>query len=262
MNLYDAYFLGTEIQYILDSDAILPVVKLRKKGKAKMTLLDILREIQQEISVYEINGTVKAQTDIWVARLEKDYKSGQRLKKEDAKEICNYGELMEGLLCRELIGRYIIELNRKGALNQRALLRTSLGLSSAIFGKEIWETFPEIAKKDFSEGAKCLLIEASTSATMVSLRGIEAVIRKYYTKKTGKPSDKKPLAGLVEELKTLPKANKNLLSYLHYIRAEKRNLAQHPNKTFTQREAERVFMEIISAVHDIDLEMRNDQGET
>jgi hypothetical protein len=85
---------------------------------------------------------------------------------------------------------------------------------------------------------------------MVGLRGIGAIIKKYYSVRIGDPK-KKMLAELIEELKRLPNANKKLLGYLDYIRAEKRNLAQHPNKSFTQKEAERIFMEMINAVHDI-----------
>ena len=56
---------------------------------------------------------------------------------------------------------------------------------------------------------------------------------------------------LIKEMRELPDANKKLLDYMDYLRSEKRNLAQHPNKTYSQGEAERVLMEIINAVHDI-----------
>lgn len=45
--------------------------------------------------------------------------------------------------------------------------------------------------------------------------------------------------------------NKQLILYMDYIRSEKRNIAQHPTRIFTQKEAERMFMEIVCATHDI-----------
>ena len=42
-----------------------------------------------------------------------------------------------------------------------------------------------------------------------------------------------------------------MLNNLDFLRSEKRNIAQHPEKIFSQKEAERIFMDIISAVHDI-----------
>lgn len=62
---------------------------------------------------------------------------------------------------------------------------------------------------------------------------------------------KKILYQIIDELKNLPDANTKLLGYLDYLRSEKRNLAQHPNKTYSQGEAERGLMHIINAVHEI-----------
>ena len=149
-----------------------------------------------------------------------------------------------------MFARPFIEF-KKGALNQKALIFTSEGKPSNIFDKKVWKALPKIAQSDFSDAAKCLLVEASTPATMVALRGIEAVIRRYYAQKTKKASEKKNLGSIIKELHKTPQANKKLLDYLDYIRSEKRNIAPHPDKVFTQREAERIFMEIVSATHDI-----------
>jgi len=45
--------------------------------------------------------------------------------------------------------------------------------------------------------------------------------------------------------------NLDLISNLDYIRKTKRNITQHPDKIFNQREAESVFMQLISTVHDL-----------
>jgi hypothetical protein len=86
---------------------------------------------------------------------------------------------------------------------------------------------------------------------MVALRGMEAVIRKYYNLKTKKPAGRQNLGNIIDQLRIVKGINKRLIEHMDYIRSEKRNIAQHPNKIYSQREAERIFMEIVSATHDI-----------
>lgn len=255
MDLYDAFFLGGDIEYIKNvKDLEEEIVKVRKKTKL-LSLLSILRRISRDLIEYDINDQMQEIVSDWITKFEREYKAGQKIKEADAEELSEDGDKLEGMISRELYNRPIVELTRKGALSQRALLATSDGLPSAIFNKKIWEKLSSIAKSDFSDAAKCLLVEASTPATMVALRGLEAVIRDYYSFKKGQECGKKALGVIIRELRSLPDANTKLLGYIDYLRSEKRNLAQHPDKTFTQREAERIFMEIINAVHDISLEM-------
>jgi hypothetical protein len=68
---------------------------------------------------------------------------------------------------------------------------------------------------------------------------------------TNKTPERKNLGMIVQELHKVPQINRKLLDYLDYIRSEKRNIAQHPDKIFTKRESERIFTEIVSATHDI-----------
>lgn len=255
MDLYDTYVLGGDIEYFRNiKDLKEEIVKERKKTRS-IPLLDILRRIWRDLIEYEINSAVQQIVFEWITKLERDYKAGQKLKEGDAKELSQEADRLDDLLGRELLNRPIIELTRKGCLNQKALLSTSRREPSPIFENKIWKKLPSIAQSDFSDAAKCLLVEASTPATMVALRGMEAVMREYYEFKKARKCGKKALGSIIKELRSLPDANAKLLGYIDYLRSEKRNFAQHPDRTFTQREAERIFMEIINAVHDIFVEM-------
>ena len=189
----------------------------------------------------------------WKSRLSKSCRKGQKISKQDGEELSLDAESWSAIVYKELCARPCMEF-QNGALNQKALMATSESEASSIFDKKVWNILPKIAQNDFSDAAKCLLIGASTAAAMVSLRGIEAVVRSYYTQKTKKYSGK-VLGKILDELKVLPQINRKLLEYLDYIRSEKRNMAQHPTRIFSQREAERIFMEIVNATHDIYAEM-------
>ncbi len=258
-----AFELGGNVEYIkhIVCHAEETIVKDRKRtGPA--CVLDILRQIANELALDKFYADTQERVNDWIFKFEREYKSGEAIKQEDAEELREDMDKLETLISRELIFRPCFELSRSGALNHKALFETSFKKPSSIFERNIWEKLSSIAKSDFSDAAKCLLVEASTPATMVALRGMEAVVRDYYCYKKGEKCGRKVLGTIIKELRELPDANKKLLEYIDYLRSEKRNLAQHPNKTYSQGEAERVLMEIINAVHDIFSDMQTDQSKT
>lgn len=248
MDFSDLWELATNTEFIRHSDT-------GHEVKGKGWLLDSLYDLCDYLEICEIEDkSISESVQEWIRKLDRMYKKGQKIKKQDGKELSEDADRWQDLMYKEICARPFIEF-RKGALNQKALVLTSEGKSSRIFGKKVWKVLPKIAQSDFSDAAKCLLVEASTPATMVTLRGIEAVIRRYYAQKTKKAPEKRNLGTIIKELLKMPQTNKKLLSYLDYIRSEKRNIAQHPDRIFTQREAERIFMEIVSATHDIYAEL-------
>lgn len=244
MDFSDIFELGTFIEFIRLSDT-------GHEVKGKGWLLDILDHSSILLAFCDIEDEdLWAEIQQWIRKLDRTYKKGQKISKKTGKELSIEAERWQDLIYKALSARPFIEFG-KGALNQKALVLTSEGKPSNIFNKKVWKDLPHIAQSDFSDSAKCLLVGASTPATMVALRGIEAVIRRYYTLTTKKSPEKKNLGTIIRELHKMPQTNEKLLDYLDYIRSEKRNIAQHPDKIFTQREAERIFMEIVNATHDI-----------
>ena len=246
--LYDAYFLGTCIEYLRHLEEFEDIlVKSRKQAK-ELPVLTVLRNIAGDLKENEMNPIIQMYVDGWISKLRREYKSGESLKEADAKELTSVAETIMDMISEDLIGRPIIELEEPDLLNTQGLLELSEGKRSSIFDNKTWKKLPSIAKRDFSDAAKCLLVKASTPATMVVLRGFEAVMREYYCFRTKKDCSKKNLGIILKELRGLPDAKEKLLGYIDFLRSERRNLAQHPDKRFSQEEAESIFSEIVNAV--------------
>ena len=252
MDLYSAFEFGGNVEYIKHILCLVdrPIIKDRKRT-GPVCVIDILRQISNELATEGFDDDTQDLVSMWITKFEREYKAGDEIKPEDAEALIDYMKELETLISRELLNRPSLELCRNGALNHKALLETSRKQPSSIFERDIWEQLPSIAKSDFSDAAKCLLVEASTPATMVALRRMETMVKNYYCLKKEEKCGKKSLDTIIKELRSLPNANAKLLDYVDYLRSEKRNLAQHPNKTYSQGEAERVLMEIINAVHDL-----------
>lgn len=248
MDFLDSWRLGSFLEYARLSRHFLPTVK------GGRLVLYALRQALSTLRENDLDGDLQSLVSEEIRLLQREYRRGEKITKSDAEKLNKKVERWSTMLRRELKERPCIEMV-KGALNQDALIKTSKGEPSPFFDEEIWKKLPEIARSDFSDAAKCLLVKTSTPAAMIALRGMEAVVRKYYTVKTESGSEKKSLGTIVREMRSHPDANASLLGYIDYLRSQKRNLAQHPDKIFTESEAERVFMEILNAVHDIFSEM-------
>ena len=255
MDYSDLFVLARNLEYLRLTESFLPTVK------GKNWLLDILDSVLVFLRYCNIEDeSTYIGLKEWIRKLNRAYKKDQQIKEEDSMELSKDADRWQELIYKEMCARPCIEFQR-GALNQKALVDTSEGKPSNIFEEKVWKALPKIAKSDFADAAKCLLVGASTPATMVALRGIEAVVRKYYTLKTKKAAGNENLGVIIEELKKMPRAKKKLLGYMDYIRSEKRNIAQHPTRVFSQREAERIFMEIVSATHDIYAEILSSKAD-
>lgn len=169
-----------------------------------------------------------------------------------------FSDNMEGmsrLILSELEGKFIFESVKECALDKECLIKLSRKEKTVIFDDELWDNLGDLAISDYSDAAKCILMGASTPAAMITLRAAEEAVRMYYRHKIVEDPGKKAWGTLINELKRQTNSNEELLEYLNYIRKSKRNLAQHPEKIYSQREAERIFMEVISMLHDIFTDM-------
>lgn len=139
-------------------------------------------------------------------------------------------------------------------LNPIELKKVAEQKPSEFITSEIWEKMSEIEKSDISDAAKCLLMGTATPSVMVALRGAEASLRTYYSRKTGINPSEKTWRQLTKELKEKA-GNLGLkdafIGYLDYIGDTKRNFAQHPNMIYSLREAVMIFMQVLTFVEDI-----------
>lgn len=149
--------------------------------------------------------------------------------------------------------RRILEPSKIGMLSHEKLYDVSSGYPSTFF-TDVWWKMSEIEKNDFKESAKCLLMQSWTAAAMISLRGLEGILRKYYEFKTEKEHGNRGMYILIDELQKIEGIKGTLLGYLNYLRGI-RNTAEHPDRVFSQTEAETVFIQVSGAAQDIYQEM-------
>lgn len=154
---------------------------------------------------------------------------------------------------KHLKERRILEPSKTGMISHEKLYEVSIGYSSTFF-EDVWWKMSEIEKNDFKEAAKCLLTQSWTAAAMISLRGLEGILRKYYEFKTEKEHRNRGMYDLIEELQKIEGIKQTLMSYLNYLRGI-RNTAEHPDRVFNQIDAETVFIQVARAAQEIYQEM-------
>lgn len=159
-------------------------------------------------------------------------------------------ERIEAVVIQELDRRNVAELTPlEGILDYKKLL--SEGAKGLLVGGA--RETPSIVTRDLSEAIRCLSCGAPTASVMMGLRAVEGMVRELHRIITGKKSTKawaKLLEEVEEELKNKGEQPLLLLGYLDYIR-DIRNKADHPDKVFTLREAEQIFMHVIYTIQEI-----------
>lgn len=123
-----------------------------------------------------------------------------------------------------------------------------------VFEEKSWEFIPDSAKQYIVEGGRALLFNLPTSASFLFLRALEDCIRKICSRIT---EDKKHLtfgAAIDVIIKEKQKFDVDgakfdrQISFLKYIKDEFRNPSAHPDKSFSQKEAEQLFQVVNVAV--------------
>lgn len=238
MYLEDVYYIGYSLSYLkIALHHFYPV----KGGKYILEELKNLRYSCNQLNIDKslINDISKSITELGIK-----YKDRQDIETEDAESL---NEAIIGwyrLLEKEFIERNVEEIYKEGFVNWKYLYNVEKAFESN------WHRLPDICKSDLTDASKCILLNIPTPAAMVTLRAIEKIIRTYYEYKTNNEPGKKSLATLIDELSQRNDINKSLIGFLDYIR-EQRNAAQHPEKIFTPREAERTFTTSVDIIEEI-----------
>ena len=120
----------------------------------------------------------------------------------------------------------------------------------AILPRELVAKLDSIGRDDLDDGVNCILHLLPTPAAMVLLRVAENIVRRYYAKISGTPSDNARWGEILKELEQTQQTKKSLLGYLQYLK-EKRNEAEHPGKRFSQEEAERILIHVKGLLEEV-----------
>ncbi|MBA7668188.1 hypothetical protein ES703_76297 [subsurface metagenome] len=111
-----------------------------------------------------------------------------------------------------------------------------------------------MVRQDLEESLKCLRFGAPTAGVMVGLRAVEGRLRELYYHLT-EQTTKKGWFELIKEIQRLLDekgiAAEPVAGFLNYVR-NVRNTADHPDKTFSQVEAEQVFVAATTAIRKLE----------
>lgn len=250
----EVFYLGQDIQYLLRAQEGAPVVYEDgsiQKGEYGF-ILSILKKLETRLQRYGLATTEHSRVTKLVQEFEAQYAkpNAPKLSEIDRDDLRTTMEVIEAVVTQELIGRNFAELTPlEGILDYKKLLSEEAKGLLAESGKEP----PKVVIHDLEETIKCLSYGAPTASVMIGLRAVEGMVRELHKTITGKKSTK-AWANLIDEVETDLK-NKGeqpplLLGYLNYIR-DVRNKADHPDKVFTQREAEQIFMHVVYTIQEI-----------
>ena len=103
--------------------------------------------------------------------------------------------------------------------------------------------------KDILDGAWCIVYGYPTPAAMILFRAAERESRKYYKRVTGL-NPPEHWYDLIEDMRNKKTAPTSILNYMDFIRT-KRNEAEHPEKRYTQEEAESIMQQLSFLLNEV-----------
>jgi len=240
--------LTLDLSYVFEScrraGVVIPYQQVRVKGEN--FVLPILQRAHQ--IVLQLTGNIATLTPVgqaigqWTAYLDKKYSERQiffgppfNLDVADALKLHDesQGWILEVLKAYSESGTVTITEEGIGKL-----------LTHEFMGK-----LDPLTRNDLSDGVNCILHLIPTPGAMILLRVAENTVRRYSEKLTGKVTDS-TWGDILTELEKNPRVKKSIVGYLHYLK-DIRNEAQHPDKRFTQEEAERVLIQVKGLLDDL-----------
>jgi hypothetical protein len=248
------FYLGKDIEYLTrahEGDLVVYDDGTIEKGEFGLILAS-LKWLEGRLQRYGLARTEHVRVTKLIQEFEGKYAkpNAPGLSELDRAELRKTMEVIEAVVTQELLERNFAELTPlEGILDYRKLL--SEGTKGLLIksGKEP----PTIVIHDLEETIKCLSYGAPTASVMIGLRAVEGMVRELHQIITGKKSNK-AWANLIDavekDLENKGEQPPLLLGYLNYIR-DVRNKADHPDKVFTLREAEQIFMHVIHTIQEI-----------
>jgi hypothetical protein len=215
-------------------------------------ILSSMRDLVSQLQAHEL---VKQDCEA-LSALCKDFQNKYGREKPniedvDSRKLTLIIERIEASMKQEISRRNFAELTPvEGMLNYNRLLTEGV---RSLLGDTAWK-LDKIVSHDLDEAIKCLSYGAPTASVMIGLRAVEGMLKQVHTNLTGDQSKKawkQLLEGIQEDLKAKGVEESPLFGYLDYVRGM-RNQADHPDRTFTQLEAEQLFMHAIHIIKEVE----------
>ncbi len=238
---------GLSIRYLQACNYIVPFVK------GETYIISALEDVKRPFEKLNDIDSVKSIQD-QIDGLNKKYKEGEAIKEADVMSLKNKVTLWRDRLIILLRKEKIVGIPKDCILNLEMLME---GVNN-FFQERYWNKFSDIVKADLTEGAFCILVGASTAASIILFRAVEGILREYYLAKTGNEISGENFIDwdrIIQELRALPRKNQGLLDHLNYLRLNLRNPAAHPDKIFLKKESEVLFSMVIHTLEEIGKEI-------
>lgn len=203
------------------------------------TLSNNHKEFGDKKTVEEISKMIK--------KLNRNYKKNERIKKNDAEELCQEILLWEDRAINHLTKKIVIEAPKGRIISYDNLILGTEGF----FDENAIKRLSTIARKDFNDCCHCLLVGLATPSALMALRVLEEMLKKYYKVKTGNDPKGLEWGPMTAKIKELPVYDKDLITHLDNLRKNLRNKAMHPEKRFDIRDMEELFVTVIKTVEDL-----------
>lgn len=217
------------------------------------SILGYLRHLERLLGESKLAPLESERLQGLIDDFEKRYCGGDTcaLTYDDHPRLLRVLEKIEAVVSQEIVEKDFSELRpTSGVLDYQKLPSQVL---DGLLG-EVTYLIPVIVKQDLEEAIKCLKFGAPTASVMVGLRAVEGWLRELYSDLTGKTT-RKGWAELLKEIQNLLSekgvAIEPVIGFLNYVK-DVRNTADHPDKTFSQVEAEQVFMAATTAIRELE----------
>lgn len=126
---------------------------------------------------------------------------------------------------------------------------------SKLFPEELTDQIGDKNSNDIRDAVWCLVYSLPTPAAMLLFRTAEGELRKYVKKVAGKPCDK--WNDNLKKLEESGKANRSIKKDFDWLK-DKRNEVEHPDKRYTQDEAEEILHRLSGLLKSIYNEGKDD----
>ncbi|MEM1557824.1 MAG: hypothetical protein QXL27_09055 [Candidatus Bathyarchaeia archaeon] len=221
-----------------------------KPKSTKWTVLWVLNQFKKRLNWIGINDpTITKFVNKWEKFLSKNYRGDQLLNELHAKRLSDELTALWEHFVNEVLWDIPLYAEVTSGLINPDLLRKGL---RELLGSDVYDNLPIEVKLDLEDAIKVIRIGVWTPAVMMTLRAVEASLRKYYEKIMGKPPiDEKgkflTWYQMLNDLRSTGKVKTTLIGYLDFLR-DRRNEADHPGKRFEQEIAERTLIHAVEAL--------------
>lgn len=251
------YWIGWDLNYVRLASTAMWIV--RKSDD--VYLLEVLKRLRWNLEKNVLSPETIQGLDDWIKQLDK-YEDGKKLGLMDAAKLAVVCGIWADRVEAELRNLPVLRLDKSLTLRFDLLQDGAKGF----FEEDVWNELSELSRNDLNEAARCLVCDIPTASAMIGLRATEDVLRDYYERKTGMKPGKKGWKPIINDLMTEKEhgklkysVKKSLMGHLDFVRTN-RNEVEHPDRTFSKREAEGVFYQVVGTINEICQDMRKEKS--